>query len=153
MEVDHVFEAAKDTGGACTIKAFLDSKESGKQNHRIINKLQGHSGELAMHPSGSYTVEKCFSASNLSLKRGHSIRLAFRSKLQPDQWRSRQASKQSAYKDFYAAFGSSETISSKSDSFLVDTSKSASLAKELKDVRKEIDHRLASSEKYAKHTG
>ena len=38
MEVDHVFEAAKDTGGARTIKAFLDSKASGKQNHRIINK-------------------------------------------------------------------------------------------------------------------
>ncbi|KAG5228887.1 pumilio [Salix suchowensis] len=162
MEVDHVFEAARDTGGARTIKAFLDSKASGKQDHRIINKLQGHSGELAMHPSGSYTVEKCFSASNLLLKRGHTcqdktspylLRKLDIDGLQPDQWRSRQALKQSTYKDFYAAFGSSETISSKNDSFLVDSSKSASLAKELKDVRKEIDHHLASSEKYAKHTG
>ncbi|KAB5574072.1 hypothetical protein DKX38_001266 [Salix brachista] len=132
--------------------------------HEVCKGLAdaGHSGELAMHPSGSYTAEKCFSASNLSLKEAIvSDLLSVQSELaktkqillQPDQWRSRQASKQSAYKDFYAAFGSSETISSKSDSFLVDTSKSASLAKELKDVRKEIDHRLASSEKYAKHTG
>ena len=70
----------------------------------------------------------------------------------PDQWRSRQASKQSTYKEFYAAFGSGEAMSSKSDSFLSDTSKSTSLAIGVKNVRKEIDHHLASSEKYAKHT-
>jgi nucleolar protein 9 len=69
----------------------------------------------------------------------------------PDQWRSRQASKQSTYKEFYAAFGSGEAMSSKSDSFLSDTSKSTSLAIGVKNVRKEIDHHLASSEKYAKH--
>ncbi|KAJ7003350.1 pumilio [Populus alba x Populus x berolinensis] len=68
MEVDHVLEAAKDVGGARTIEAFLDSDASGKQKHRLINKLRGHFGELAMHSSGSFTVEKCFSASNLSLR-------------------------------------------------------------------------------------
>jgi nucleolar protein 9 len=31
-------------------------------------RLRGHFGELAMHSSGSFTVEKCFSASNLSLR-------------------------------------------------------------------------------------
>lgn len=172
MEVDHVLEAAKDVGGARTIEAFLDSDASGKQKHRLINKLRGHFGELAMHSSGSFTVEKCFSASNLSLREAiASDLLSVQSELpktkqgpyllrkldidgyanRPDQWRSRQASKQSTYKEFYAAFGSGEAKSSKSDSFLADTSKSTSLAIGVKNVRKEIDHHLASSEKYAKH--
>eukprot|EP00258_Populus_trichocarpa_P037681 XP_024453700.1 pumilio homolog 23 isoform X2 [Populus trichocarpa] len=172
MEVDHVLEAAKDVGGARTIEAFLDSDASGKQKHRLINKLRGHFGELAMHSSGSFTVEKCFSASNLSLREAiASDLLSVQSELpktkqgpyllrkldidgyanRPDQWRSRQASKQSTYKEFYAAFGSGEVKSSKSDSFLADTSKSTSLAIGVKNVRKEIDHHLASSEKYAKH--
>lgn len=172
MEVDHVLEAAKDVGGARTIEAFLDSDASGKQKHRLINKLRGHFGELAMHSSGSFTVEKCFSASNLSLREAiASDLLSVQSDLpktkqgpyllrkldidgyanRPDQWRSRQASKQSTYKEFYAAFGSGEAMSSKSDSFLSDTSKSTSLAIGVKNVRKEIDHHLASSEKYAKH--
>ncbi|KAJ6942744.1 pumilio [Populus alba x Populus x berolinensis] len=172
MEVDHVLEAAKDVGGARTIEAFLDSDASGKQKHRLINKLRGHFGELAMHSSGSFTVEKCFSASNLSLREAiASDLLSVQNELpktkqgpyllrkldidgyanRPDQWRSRQASKQSTYKEFYAAFGSGEAKSSKSDSFLADTSKSTSLAIGVKNVRKEIDHHLASSEKYAKH--
>lgn len=172
MEVDHVLEAAKDVGGARTIEAFLDSDASGKQKHRLINKLRGHFGELAMHSSGSFTVEKCFSASNLSLREAiASDLLSVQSELpktkqgpyllrkldidgyanRPDQWRSRQASKQSTYKEFYAAFGSGEAKLSKSDSFLADTSKSTSLAIGVKNVRKEIDHHLASSEKYAKH--
>lgn len=62
----------------------------------------------------------------------------------PDQWKSKQASKQSAYKEFYATFGSSETKSSKSDSFLADTSKSTSFPKGLNKMRKEIDHHLGS---------
>ncbi|KAL9387607.1 hypothetical protein Peur_020731 [Populus x canadensis] len=172
MEVDHVLEAAKDVGGARTIEAFLDSDASGKQKHRLINKLRGHFGELAMHSSGSFTVEKCFSASNLSLREAiASDLLSVQSELPktkqgpyllrkldidgyanwPDQWRSRQASKQSTYKEFYAAFGSGEAKLSKSDSFLADTSKSTSHAIGVKNVRKEIDHHLASSEKYAKH--
>ncbi|KAJ6696058.1 NUCLEOLAR PROTEIN 9 [Salix koriyanagi] len=151
MEVDHVLEAAKDARGS---------------------SLRGHFGELAMHSSGSFTVEKCFNASNLSLREAiASDLLSVQSELpktkqgpyllrkldidgyanRPDQWRSRQASKQSTYKEFYAAFGSGEAKSSKSDSFLADTSKSTSLTKGIKDVRKEIDHHLASSEKYVKH--
>ncbi|KAF9685366.1 hypothetical protein SADUNF_Sadunf03G0047100 [Salix dunnii] len=171
MEVDHVLEAAKDAGGARTIEAFLDSNATGKLKHRLINKLRGHFGELAMHSSGSFTVEKCFNASNLSLREAiASDLLSVQSELpktkqgpyllrkldvdgyanRPDQWRSRQASKQSTYKEFHAAFGSGEAKSSKSDSFLADTSKSTSLTKGIKDVRKEIDHHLASSEKHVK---
>ncbi|KAJ6706185.1 NUCLEOLAR PROTEIN 9 [Salix purpurea] len=151
---------------------ITNSNASGKLKHRLINKLRGHFGELAMHSSGSFTVEKCFNASNLSLREAiASDLLSVQSELpktkqgpyllrkldidgyanRPDQWRSRQASKQSTYKEFYAAFGSGEAKSSKSDSFLADTSKSTSLTKGIKDVRKEIDHHLASSEKYVKH--
>ena len=34
----------------------------------FIWRLRGHFGELAMHPSGSFTVEKCFTACNVSLR-------------------------------------------------------------------------------------
>lgn len=31
-------------------------------------RLRGHFGEIALHPSGSFTVKTCFTASNLSLR-------------------------------------------------------------------------------------
>lgn len=34
----------------------------------VCNRLQGHYGEIAMNPSGSFLVEKCFTASNFSHK-------------------------------------------------------------------------------------
>ena len=61
----------------------------------------------------------------------------------PDQWRLKQSSKESAYKDFYATFGSKETQSSKTDSF-VDPSYHSSHPKSVKAMRKEIDQCLAS---------
>lgn len=71
----------------------------------------------------------------------------------PDQWRSNQASKQSAYKDFYDTFGSSEAKSSKSDGFLADTSKHSSRPKDLKEMRKEIDHDLSSGVPFLSMSG
>lgn len=71
----------------------------------------------------------------------------------PDQWRSKQASKQSAYKEFFAAFGSSETKSSRNDDFLADTSKHSSHPKDLKEMRKEIDHRLSSDVPFLSMSG
>ncbi|XP_058007559.1 pumilio homolog 23 isoform X2 [Hevea brasiliensis] len=68
MEIDHVLQTAKDAGGARVIEAFLSSNASGKQKHRLIMKLRGHFGELAMHSSGSFTIEKCFTASSVSLR-------------------------------------------------------------------------------------
>ncbi|KAK9132513.1 hypothetical protein Scep_012041 [Stephania cephalantha] len=47
MESGHVLETAKNAGE---------------------HELQGYFGELAMHPSGSFLVEKCFSSSNMPLK-------------------------------------------------------------------------------------
>ncbi|KAI3830554.1 hypothetical protein MKW98_030717 [Papaver atlanticum] len=46
---------------------FLSSNVSAKQTRRFIYKLWEHL-ELAMRPSGSFIVEKCFTASNLSLR-------------------------------------------------------------------------------------
>ncbi|XP_059595381.1 pumilio homolog 23 isoform X3 [Vitis vinifera] len=164
METDHVLEAAKDAGGARVIEAFLSSNASKKHKQRLVVKLRGHFGELAMHPSGSFTVEKCFTACNVSLRETimHEL-LAVRTELSktkhgphllrrldvdrfaawPDQWRLKQSSKESAYKDFYATFGSKETQSSKTDSF-VDPSYHSSHPKSVKAMRKEIDQCLAS---------
>ncbi|KDP40626.1 hypothetical protein JCGZ_24625 [Jatropha curcas] len=172
MEIDHVLQTAKDAGGARVIEAFLGSNASGKQKHRLIMKLRGHFGELAMHSSGPFTIEKCFTASNISLREAiASDLLAVQTELsktkhgpyllrkididrfanRPDQWRSRQTSKQSTYEEFSTAFGSGEKNKpSKSDSFLVDASKNTSHPKDLKKMREEIDHHL-SSEKNAKN--
>ncbi|KAK0598056.1 hypothetical protein LWI29_031154 [Acer saccharum] len=165
MEAHHVFETAKDAGGARVIEAFLSSNASGKQKHRLVVKLRGHFGELSMHSSGSFTVEKCFTAGSLSLREAIASELSavqielsktkqgfLLRKLdidgfsaRPDQWKLRQSSKQSTYKEFYAAFGSSETNSSKKDTFLADSSKPASNSNNIKTMREEIDHCLGSA--------
>lgn len=165
MEVEHVLEASKDPGGQRVVEAFLSSNVSGKQKRRLAMKLRGHFGGLALHPSGSFTVEKCFIAGNLSLREAIvSELLEVQTELsktkhgpvllrkldvdgfarRPDQWKSRQASKQSAYKEFYATFGSKETKSSKTDHFLAETPHTSQPEK-LKEMRKEIEASLGSA--------
>ncbi|KAA8541572.1 hypothetical protein F0562_022724 [Nyssa sinensis] len=165
MEADYVFEASKDSGGARVIEAFLSSNASGKLKRKLVVKLQGHFGELSMHQSGSFTVEKCFSASNVSLREAIvSELLAVQTELsrtkqgpvllrkldvdgyarRPDQWKLRQASKQSAYKEFYSTFGSKENKSSKNDSFLLEAHHTSQPEK-LKMLRKEIDASLSTA--------
>lgn len=165
MEVEHVLEASKDPGGQRVVEAFLSSNVSGKQKRRLVMKLRGHFGGLALHPSGSFTVEKCFIAGNLSLREAIvSELLEVQTELsktkhgpvllrkldvdgfarRPDQWKLRQASKQSAYKEFYATFGSKETKSSKTDHFLAETPR-ASQPEKLKEMRKEIEASLGSA--------
>ncbi|XP_022724834.1 pumilio homolog 23-like isoform X2 [Durio zibethinus] len=162
MAAEHVLETAKDAGGACVIDAFLASDASAKQKRRLVVKLRGHFGELAMHPSGSFTVERCFDAGSLSIREAIACELlAVRTELsktkqgphllrkldidryatKPDQWRSKQASKQSAYNEFYVAFGTSESPTK--NKFLCDASMDISEPKEL-NTRKEIDSSLNS---------
>lgn len=62
----------------------------------------------------------------------------------PDQWKSRQESKESAYNDFFAAFGPKASKSSRNDKFLSDF-RSTSQPEKLKEIRKEIGTRLASA--------
>ncbi|OVA08286.1 Pumilio RNA-binding repeat [Macleaya cordata] len=164
METTHVLEAAKDAGGGRVLECFLSSNASAKQKRKLIVKLRGHFGELSMRPSGSFTVEKCFMVSNLSLRETiTSELLAVRAELsktkqgphllrkldvdgfaaRPDQWRARQESKQTAYKDFYDAFGSSKTKTN--ESFLVEPSTRLSPPKSVKKMRKEIDRYLDPS--------
>ncbi|KAK4489650.1 hypothetical protein RD792_005462 [Penstemon davidsonii] len=128
------------------------------------SRLRGHFGELSVLPSGSFTVDKCFDASNLSLRETIvSELLPIQTELsrtkqgpyllkkldvegfarRPDQWKSRQASKESAYKEFYAAFGSKESKSSGSENFLADN-RPKSQPEKLKDMRKEIETHLSS---------
>ncbi|KAG5538044.1 hypothetical protein RHGRI_025210 [Rhododendron griersonianum] len=165
METDHVLEASKDSGGQRVIEAFLSSNASAKQKRRLVMKLRGHFGELSLHPSGSFTVEKCFTAGNLSQRELIVSELvAVQSELsktkhgppllrkfdvdwfarRPDQWKLRQASKESAYKEFYTTFGSKETKSSKTNSFLAETPRT-SQSENLKEMRKEIDSSIASA--------
>ncbi|XP_050285105.1 pumilio homolog 23 isoform X2 [Quercus robur] len=174
MEADHVLEVAKDAGGARVIEAFLSSDASAKLKRRLVAKLRGHFGELSMQSSGSFTVEKCFTASNMSLREAivselvtvqselsktkqgpHLLRKldVDRFASRPDQWRSKQTSKQSTYKEFYTTFGSSEAKSSKHDGFLVDTPKNSSHPKDLKEMRKEIDHHLSSGVPFLSMSG
>ncbi|XVF25297.1 hypothetical protein REPUB_Repub13aG0201400 [Reevesia pubescens] len=165
MEAEHVLEAAKDAGGAHVIEAFLASDASTKQKRRLVVKLRGHFGELAMYLSGSFTVERCFHAGSLSLREAiASELLAIRTELsktkqgphllrkldidryatKPDQWRSKQASKQSAYNDFYVAFGSSESKLPTKNKFHYDASMDTSKPEEL-NPGKEIDCSLTST--------
>ncbi|GFP92496.1 pumilio homolog 23 [Phtheirospermum japonicum] len=164
LEDKLVLEASKDPAGARVIEAFLVSNASPKQKHKLAVKLRGHFGELSVIPSGSFTVEKCFNASNLSLRETIvSELLPFQTELsktkqgpyllkkldvagfaeRPDQWKLRQTSKQSAYNEFYETFGSKGTKSSRSDNFLSDTYQNSQTEK-LKDMRKEIDTHLTS---------
>ncbi|KAL6585247.1 hypothetical protein OROMI_004536 [Orobanche minor] len=68
LEDKFVLEASKDPAGARVIEAFLVSNASPKHKQKLSVKLRGHFGELSVLPSGSFTVEKCFSASNMSLR-------------------------------------------------------------------------------------
>ncbi|XP_035539256.1 pumilio homolog 23 isoform X2 [Juglans regia] len=174
METDHVLEAVKDRGGARVIEAFLTSNASGKLKRRLVMKLRGHFGELSMHSSGSFTVEKCFTVGNLSLREAIVTELvAVQSELsktkqgpylirnldvdrfatQPDQWRSKLASKQSAYDEFYATFGSGEAKPLKNEGFLADFSKHSSHPKDLKEMRKEIGNQLSSGVPFLSTSG
>ncbi|XP_061356811.1 pumilio homolog 23 [Gastrolobium bilobum] len=165
MEVAHVLEAVRDARGSHVIEAFLCSGASGKQKCKLVTKLRRHFGELALNSSGAFTIEKCFTACNLSLREAIvSEVLAVRSELSktkqgsylsrkldvdgfaanPHHWRSKQTSKESTYKDFYATFGSSDAKSTKNDDFLADTSSNISNPKAVKEVRKEIDQSLGS---------
>lgn len=66
----------------------------------------------------------------------------------PDQWRSKQASKESTYKKFYATFGSTESKMSKIDDFLSGSSNLSTAPQSLKKVKKVIDDNLSANQKF-----
>ncbi|KAG8380221.1 hypothetical protein BUALT_Bualt07G0170800 [Buddleja alternifolia] len=68
LEDNQVLEASKDPSGARVIEAFLSSSAPAKQKRKLVIKLRGHFGELSVLPSGSFTVDKCFNESNMSLR-------------------------------------------------------------------------------------
>ncbi|XP_008462236.2 pumilio homolog 23 [Cucumis melo] len=174
MEDNHVLEVAKDPSGSRVIEAFLNSDAPAKLKRRLIMKLRGHFGELSMQLSSSFTVEKCYNFSNMSLREAivselvavrcdlsktkqgpHLLRTldveGFAS--QPDQWRSKQASRESVYKEFHDTFGSGKSKSSKADGFLADNSKYRSHPKDVKTMRQEIEHHTTSGIPFLKMSG
>ncbi|XP_047946037.1 pumilio homolog 23-like isoform X2 [Salvia hispanica] len=164
LEDKHVLEVSKDPAGARVIEAFLVSSISAKQKYKIVGKLRGHFGELAVLPSGAFTIEKCFHACNLSMKETIvSELLSFKAELsksrqgpyllkkldiegfarRPEQWRSRLTSKESVFNEFYEAFGQKDAKSSRGGNFLSDSYKNTQ-AEKFKGIRKEIDDGLSS---------
>lgn len=165
MESSHILEALKDAAGARVIESFLGSKAPDKQKKKLISKLKGHFGELAMHPSGSFTVEKCFNASDVPLREVIvSDLLGVQRELsktrqgplllrnldvdgfsrRPEQWRSRQKSKLTVYKDYLAEFVEEERGSRERKNPPTDSLKKAAQQTSIKTMRQEIDSVLAS---------
>lgn len=127
MDVNYILQIAQDAGGSRVLEAFISSDVSAKEKQEVISKLQGHFGELSMHPSSSFTVEKCFHASNMTLKeaianelqtiqaelskRKHGPHLLRNLEIdefakRPNQWKAQQATKERVRRDFQAIFGS-----------------------------------------------
>ena len=126
LDNDQILQIAKDPGGSRVLEAFLCSSATTKRKFKVFAKLQGHYGEIAMYPSGSFLVEKCFTASNFSHKEAivsellamqnelsrtrHAIHLlkkldVDRYSRRPDQWRAAQTSKETTQRKFQAEFG------------------------------------------------
>ncbi|KAL0801643.1 hypothetical protein Bca101_056819 [Brassica carinata] len=167
MKPEHTIETAKDPSGGRVIEAFLASNAASKQKRRLIIKLRGHFGELSLHSSGSFTVEKGFN-DHSAMKRWHissvdacmnsfasfviilkllwNIFLCYSYASRPEQWKSRQEAKQSTYNEFCSAFGSSKSNFPKNN-FVSDASEDASQDIEVKNTRKESDHRPTSGVK------
>uniref|UniRef100_A0A0D3D035 PUM-HD domain-containing protein n=2 Tax=Brassica oleracea var. oleracea TaxID=109376 RepID=A0A0D3D035_BRAOL len=167
MKPEYTVETAKDPSGARVIEAFLASNAASKQKRRLIIKLRGHFGELSLHKSGSFTVEKCFDACNVALREAIAAELLevkadllkttqgpyLLRKLdidgyasRPEQWKSRQEAKQSTYNEFCSAFGSSKSNFPK-NTFVSDASEDAPQDVEVESTRKESDHRPTSGVK------
>ncbi|CAN6253282.1 unnamed protein product [Urochloa humidicola] len=127
LEDDQVIQISKDSGGSRVLEAFLGSSATAKRKFKVFGKLQGHYGEIAMNPSGSFLVEKCFTASNFSHKEAIVAELlAVQSELsktrhgfhllkkldvdryarRPEQWRASQTSKETTLRQFEVEFGS-----------------------------------------------
>ncbi|KAE8810614.1 Pumilio domain-containing protein C14orf21 [Hordeum vulgare] len=126
LDNDQILQIAKDPGGSRVLEAFLCSSATTKRKFKVFAKLQGHYGEIAMNPSGSFLVEKCFTASNFSHKEAivsellamqnelsrtrHAIHLlkkldVDRYSRRPDQWRAAQTLKETTQREFQAEFG------------------------------------------------
>lgn len=165
LEEDQLLDTSKDSGGARVIEAFLSSDANAKQKRKLIVKLKGHFGELCVLQSGSFTVEKCFDVSSVALREVIvSEMLAVQAELsktrqgphlmrkldvdgyakRPDQWKSRQTSRESIYNDFISTFGSKDTKSSKYNASFTEN-RPKSQQEKLKDMRKEIDTQLILS--------
>ncbi|CAL4967024.1 unnamed protein product [Urochloa decumbens] len=121
LEDGQVIQISKDSGGSRVLEAFLGSSATAKRKFKVFGKLQGHYGEIAMNPSGSFLVEKCFTASNFSHKEAIVAELlAVQSELsktrhgfhllkkldvdryarRPEQWRASQTSKETTLRQF-----------------------------------------------------
>ncbi|KAJ0744968.1 putative nucleolar protein [Helianthus annuus] len=166
LEENQLLDTTKDSGGARVIEAFLNSEASGKQKRKLIIKFKGHFGELSVLQSGAFTVDKCFDVSSVALRETIvSEMLEVQAELsktkqgphllrkfdldgyakRPDQWKSRQTSRESTYNDFISTFGSNTAKSSSYKEANSTHDHPKSQQEKLKDMRKEINAQLTSS--------
>ncbi|CAL4967023.1 unnamed protein product [Urochloa decumbens] len=144
LEDGQVIQISKDSGGSRVLEAFLGSSATAKRKFKVFGKLQGHYGEIAMNPSGSFLVEKCFTASNFSHKEAIVAELlAVQSELsktrhgfhllkkldvdryarRPEQWRASQTSKETTLRQFEVELVLTKHKQEKSDKITQDASK------------------------------
>ncbi|PHU15151.1 Pumilio -like protein 23 [Capsicum chinense] len=67
VNVDHTVESVSGGNVDDNGRPRKDNKTTRVQQTSFV-RLRGHFGELSVHPFGSFTVEKCFTASNLNLR-------------------------------------------------------------------------------------
>ncbi|KAI3874386.1 hypothetical protein MKX03_025858 [Papaver bracteatum] len=115
METNHVLEAAKDAGGGRVIDCVLISLRE-----TITPELLAVRPELSKTKQGPHLLRK--------LDNGFAAR--------PDQWKSRQESKQTAYREVYDAFV---------NAFLVNFSPDCHPLGSVKKIKVEVDKFLAFS--------
>ncbi|KAL3695357.1 hypothetical protein R1sor_009433 [Riccia sorocarpa] len=128
LESVSLLNSARDPSGSRVLEAFLESSAAPpKHKQRIIHKLEGHFAELALHPIGCFIVEKSYLAADIKLKEKiaaelapvqaelaksrYGARISRRCDLsgfsnKPEQWRTKEATKQNTQKAFAELFSS-----------------------------------------------
>ncbi|KAG6541139.1 hypothetical protein Mapa_017510 [Marchantia paleacea] len=128
LETVSLLHAVRDPSGSRVLEAFLESSAAPpKHKHRIISKLEGHFAEMALHPIGCFIVEKSYTAADIKLKERiaaelapvqaeltksrYGARISRRCDIigyskKPEQWRSKESTKQSTHKAFSELFSS-----------------------------------------------
>uniref|UniRef100_A0A0D3HD75 PUM-HD domain-containing protein n=1 Tax=Oryza barthii TaxID=65489 RepID=A0A0D3HD75_9ORYZ len=173
MDDNKILQISKDSGGSRVLEAFLCSSATAKRKFKVFAKLQGHYGEIAMNPSGSFLVEKCFTASNFSHKEAIVVELlAVQTELsrtrhgfhllkkldvdrysrRPDQWRASQTSKETTQREFQVEFGLSSKGAGQNIEELL-TSRSPSKKRKQKDKTDVTTEDASTNKQDLSHVG
>lgn len=159
LEAAGLLAMVKDSGGCHVFETFLISSVPWEHKNNAISKLVGHFGELALCMLSSFTVEKCFSVGDITLKEAIASELALvQPDLEktkhgphlikkcdimgyssvPDQWRRRMTVKQDTLQAFSDAFNPGSKLEVNNGKKGVRKSESLRVAKPGKQVNREV---------------